>query len=95
MQEEVLDLCTEAADRITAMAESAEAGETREERIFHYQQAMADNDMGFSGSYPFRCVSALGSIGGESVPVYSRNGVFLSIVWKDGRGGAYFGGICP
>lgn len=85
MQEEVLDLCTEAADRITAMAESAEAGETREERIFHYQQAMADNDMGFSGSYPFRCVSALGSIGGESVPVYSRNGVFLSIVWKDGR----------
>lgn len=85
MQEEVLDLCTEAADRITAMAESAEAGETREKRIFHYQQAMADNDMGFSGSYPFRCVSALGSIGGESVPVYSRNGVFLSIVWKDGR----------
>lgn len=92
MQQETQDIVMDAIERVKALVSEEEAENSRSEQLFRYQQVMADNQLGLSGSYPFRCVSALGGnlgmIGLEremQVPVYSRNAIFVTIFWEDGR----------
>ena len=84
MQDETAQICMESAGRIESGGEALSPECSEAEKLIHYQKLMADNDLAISGSYPFRCVSELGSnlMGGE-IPVYSRNMLLAELTWED------------
>lgn len=88
MQAEAEQICINAAEAVVALVSEDELENTRKEQLFRYQQVMADNELGLSGTYPFRCVSALGGTdwteGGMQMPVYSRNAIFVKVTWENG-----------
>lgn len=85
MLTETSEICAKSAENIAALGSKEESENTRAEQIFRYQKVMADNELALSGTYPFRCVSALGTNqrSGE-MPVYSRNMILAEITWEDG-----------
>lgn len=86
MECETEELCTEAIGKIMNTSVQMDEQIPRSEQIFRYQKLMADNELGMSGSYAFRCVSAIGvpTKGEWDMPVYSRNMLLAEIKWTDG-----------
>lgn len=86
MEAETEEVCAQALERVAAEAAQFNDDETQREQIFRYQKLMADNELGLSGSYAFRCVSAIGVQSGNrwETPVYSRNMLLAEITWEDG-----------
>lgn len=86
MEAETEELCAQALERVGEEARQFDGSESRQEQIFRYQKLMADNELGLSGTYAFRCVSAIGVQNGNrwETPVYSRNMILAEITWEDG-----------